>query len=107
MESIIREVANRIRETRLICEIGEEEMAACRPWLDRQIALVRPKLIVSMRQVLTRTQMAIRSRIAQTMQAKMYKALLKKVLDSVFLPIGTKIPFLLESAKKLFTFVYH
>ena len=29
MESIIREVANRIRETRLICEIGEEEMAAC------------------------------------------------------------------------------
>ena len=29
MESIIREVANRIRETRLICEISEEEMAAC------------------------------------------------------------------------------
>ena len=29
MESIIREVANRIRETRLICEVSEEEMAKC------------------------------------------------------------------------------
>ena len=29
MESIIKEVANRIRETRLICEISEEEMASC------------------------------------------------------------------------------
>ena len=29
MESIIKEVANRIRETRLICEISEEEMATC------------------------------------------------------------------------------
>ena len=29
MENIIKEVADRIRETRLICEISEEEMAAC------------------------------------------------------------------------------
>ncbi len=29
MENIIKEVAERIRETRLICEISEEEMAAC------------------------------------------------------------------------------
>lgn len=29
MENIIREVANRIKETRLVCEISEEEMAAC------------------------------------------------------------------------------
>ncbi len=29
MENVIKEVANRIRETRLICEISEEEMAAC------------------------------------------------------------------------------
>lgn len=29
MENIIKEVADRIRETRLICEISEEEMASC------------------------------------------------------------------------------
>ncbi len=29
MENMIREVASRIRETRLICEISEEEMASC------------------------------------------------------------------------------
>ncbi len=29
MENVIKEVANRIKETRLICEISEEEMAAC------------------------------------------------------------------------------
>ncbi|MGN1410113.1 MAG: AMP-binding protein, partial [Eubacteriales bacterium] len=29
MENIIKEVANRIKETRLVCEISEEEMASC------------------------------------------------------------------------------
>ena len=29
MENIIKDVADRIRETRLVCEISEEEMAQC------------------------------------------------------------------------------
>ena len=29
MEKMLKEVAARIRETRLVCEVSEEEMAAC------------------------------------------------------------------------------